>query len=421
MVFSEKIIMKFYNIKTILLITILLINSCTSSDVSNLDYSTINIADNIGKGYLLNISEIAESVEYIPLQTTDSSLVGDLSEVYYSNGFFVLNTYKNYSGILKIFDRKGQFHSKLNKRGRGLEEYTSINSVDIYKKNVIILAIHNIIEYSFDGKFIKTVPVKKDEFYNGYGCVKKLDDNHYLLTTIPDSKNQNNYSAIIIDSFAKITLSFKYPKSEIEVAKNKKGKVKGLDNPLIFSNKSQGKVLTGNDEYILSHRIDYNSIDTIYRIYYGKYKITSDNIRRVNEQSRNINLYGKILESNNHLFFNLNLRTLAHKQMKMIRRVGKDTVMLFPFSCALYDKRDGNFRLINQPEDFQKGFVDDLEGGPAFWPIFISNDEYMVSFINAPDFIQHAQTHKVSDKVKKIVDGLNENDNPVVALVKLKR
>ena len=105
----------------------------------------------------------------------------------------------------------------------------------------------------------------------------------------------------------------------------------------------------------------------------------------------------------------------------MIRRVGKDTVMLFPFSCALYDKRDGNFRLINQPEDFQKGFVDDLEGGPAFWPIFISNDEYMVSFINAPDFIQHAQTHKVSDKVKKIVDGLNENDNPVVALVKLKR
>ncbi|MHC1779509.1 MAG: 6-bladed beta-propeller [Bacteroidales bacterium] len=413
--------MKNYNIKTFAFVAILLINSCTSSDVSNIKYPTINIADNIGKGYLLNISEIAESVEYIPLQTTDSSLVGNLSEVYYSNGFFVLNTYKNYSGILKIFDRKGQFYNTLNKKGRGPEEYTSINRIDTYKNNIIILAFHNIHEYSFDGKFIKSLPVKKDEFCNGYGCIKKLDDNHYLLTTLPDSKNQNKYSAVIVDSLAKIKLSFSYPKSEIEIARNRKSKEKGLDNSIIFNNKSQGKVITGNDEFIFSHSKDYESIDTIYRINYGKYKITSDNIMRIGKQSSHINIYGQILESNNHMFFNLSLRKLAHKQMKMIRRVGKDTVMLLPISCALYDKRDGSFRLIDQPEDFQKGFVDDLKGGPAFWPSYISDDEYMVSYIDAIDFILHAQTHKVSDKFKKIADGLNENDNPVVALVKLKR
>jgi hypothetical protein len=44
----------------------------------------------------------------------------------------------------------------------------------------------------------------------------------------------------------------------------------------------------------------------------------------------------------------------------------------------------------------------------------------MISFIDALDFIQHAQTHKVSDKFKKIADGLKETDNPVVVLVKLK-
>ncbi|HBX51602.1 MAG TPA: hypothetical protein DEH02_11100, partial [Bacteroidales bacterium] len=158
---------------------ILLINACTSSDVSNKKYSTINIADNIGRGYLLNISEIAESVEYIALETTDSSLVGDLSQVYYTNGFFVLNTFKNSKGILKVFDRKGQFHNTLSRLGRGPEEYTSINSIDTYKNNIVILTFHNIIEYSFEGKFIKSVPVKKEEFCNGYGIIKKIDDSHY--------------------------------------------------------------------------------------------------------------------------------------------------------------------------------------------------------------------------------------------------
>jgi hypothetical protein len=413
--------MKYCSIKTFALVAILLINACTSSDVSNKKYSTINIADNIGRGYLLNISEIAESVEYIALETTDSSLVGDLSQVYYTNGFFVLNTFKNSKGILKVFDRKGQFHNTLSRLGRGPEEYTSINSIDTYKNNIVILTFHNIIEYSFDGKFIKSVPVKKEEFCNGYGNIKKIDDSHYMLITMPDSKNQNKYAAIIVDSSAKIKLSFNYPKSEIEIAKNRRSRVKGLDNPVIFSNKSLGKVVTGNDEFIISHSKEYESIDTIYRINYGKYKITGDNIKRVNKRSKYINLYGQILEGNNHIFFNLNLRTLAHKPMKMMRIGAKDTVMLFPFSCALYDKRDGSFRLIDQPKDFQKGFIENFEGGPAFWPNYISDDEYMVSFINASEFIQHAQTHKVSDKFKKIAVGLNEDDNPVVVLVKLKK
>ncbi len=67
------------------------------------------------------------------------------------------------------------------------------------------------------------------------------------------------------------------------------------------------------------------------------------------------------------------------------------------------------------------GFADDLEGGPAFWPNYISDDEYMVSFLSASEFIEHAQTHKVSAKFKKIADGLKETDNPVLVLVKLKK
>jgi len=180
------------------------------------------------------------------------------------------------------------------------------------------------------------------------------------------------------------------------------------------------KVVSGVNEFIISHDKEYKNIDTIYKINYGKYQITKDNIGASNKNSKLMYLNYDIMESKNLLFISLNLRALAHKPMKMKNRITGGDVM-FPISCALYDKRDGSFRLIDQPEDYQKGFIEDFEGGPAFWPNYISDDEYMVSFINASEFIEHAQTHKVSAKFKKIAEGLKDTDNPVLALVKLKR
>lgn len=75
---------------------------------------------------------------------------------------------------------------------------------------------------------------------------------------------------------------------------------------------------------------------------------------------------------------------------------------------------------IDQPEFNQFGFKDDLQGGPAIWPYYISEDDYMVTLINAHNFIEHAKTYEVSDKFKKVADNLKETDNPVLVLVKLK-
>ncbi|MFA5849401.1 MAG: 6-bladed beta-propeller [Bacteroidales bacterium] len=412
--------MNYSSIKTFALVAILLLNACTSSDISNKNYSTINIADNIGKGYLLNISEIADSVEYIPLETTDSSLLGTLRDVYYSNGFFVLTQIRNASGTYKIFDRKGQFYNTLNRQGRGPQEYTSVYSMDVYNNNIILLTINKLNEYSFDGEFIRTISLVKEEAPFGYSEVKKLDDNHYLLTPSLSSTRQYKYSAFIVDSTAKIILSFHYPESEIELAKNQDGIAKGLASVMIFKHKGIGKVISGFNEFIISHDTEFENVDTIYKINYGKYQHTAQNIGTSNKNSKLINLSYDIMESNDFMFMSLGLMALAHKPMKMKNRVtGND--FMFPISCALYDKRDGNFRLIDQPADYQKGFIEDFEGGPAFWPNYISEDEYMVSFISASEFIEHAQTHKVSAKFKKIADGLKETDNPVLVLVKLRK
>ncbi|MDD4639543.1 MAG: hypothetical protein PHT63_07300, partial [Bacteroidales bacterium] len=87
---------------------------------------------------------------------------------------------------------------------------------------------------------------------------------------------------------------------------------------------------------------------------------------------------------------------------------------------ALFNKETEEFTFLDQPEIDQMGFVDDIEGGPAIWPKYVSADNYMVSYIPADEFIAHAESHKVSEKFKKIADGLKETDNYIFVNVKLK-
>lgn len=409
--------MKIYNFSIIIIY--FLIYSCGSPEVIQNKFSSINIADNIGKGYILNLSEIAEKIDYIPLETNNFSMIEEIRSIFYSSDHFIIRSIVSETEKIYIFDKDGKTFSVINKKGRGPDEYTMIYSIDVNKDTLTILSVNKINEYTFNGKLIRSILIDNVKMPFGYSQVEKLDGCHYILTPILGTQRQYKYSAVILDNKANFKLLFSYPESEVEIAKNSNSYTKSLKSVNIFSYKGLGKAISGDNEYILTHNKSYQRIDTIYKINFGKYQVTKENIATKNKISKIVSIVHPPLESENYIFFNISLSGAAHKPMKMRSRSGRDYIL--PSSCSIYDKRDGSFRLIDQPEDYQKGFIDDFEGGPAFWPQHISGDEHMVSFINAMDFIEYAQTHKVSDKFKKIADGLKESSNPVVVLVKLKK
>jgi hypothetical protein len=397
---------------------IVLILGCTSSNIDSDKFATINIEENIDKGYIMNISDIAESIEYIPLETNDSSIVGDINKIWYSKGLFVFNTYKKSSGILSIYDNTGKYFNTVNRLGRGPDEYSSVYSVDVYDKNLIILTGFTIKEYSPEGTLLRTIPLEKSDNPSGFLGVLKTDDNQYLLATLPGFKEDHIYSGIIVNSLGKTIITFPYPESERKIDKKRDGTVAG-GRSIIFSKKGIGKIITGNNEYIISYNQDLQSIDTLYKIQFGEYNITDQNFKSKEGHKNQIFLRAPILESENFIFLNLNLTTLARKPIKIKTSSGNDA--LLKTSCALFDKRDTSFRLIDQPADYQIGFVDDIEGGPAFWPHYVSDDDFMVSFVNASEFIDFTKSNRVSDKLNKIASNLKISDNPVIILAKLKK
>jgi len=407
----------------ILLLIILFSTSCSEQKTAE-DIRIIDVAGSVGSGRVVNLSEIAGEIQYIPLETTDQSILGNpYNNVLFEEGVFY---FIQLHGEIKIFDKNGHFLKVFNRYGRGPQEYESSGNLQIDNKTdrICVNSYKKVVEYKLDGQFVRDIVSagKGDLEEFSYFSSLKLDDNLYVLPSSARFATDSGYSAVAIDSTSKVILKIKYSDEEREFVK-KMSRIYAFAEPYIFKFKDRVRIVNGNSEFILG--VDKNlNVDTSYILNYGKYNIRSASLgMRFNSNTPFVHRFTTIFESDNYLFMKFNLGSLAHKPRVMLKggeAGASGKTYSDPISCSLFNKKKGEFTLVDQPESDQMGFVDDMEGGPAIWPLYISEDGYMVSCITALDLISHAAKAKVSERLRKISENLKETDNPVLVLVKLK-
>ena len=399
-----------------ILIYCLAFSACKNNPVSeNKDLRVIDVAGGVGNSRLVNLSEIADTIEYIPLETTKKeSLVERLfdDKIFYENGVLYVSQ-KN--GSIKIFDRRGEYVNTINRKGRGPQEYEQLWGIDIDEStgNVCVKGYCKILEYTKDGHFVRRITFQDEDESRGIFLFffKKLRDFYIMTSTI---NKQSVYSAFIMDSTSRIIMKLNYPKEEVDFVQTLSRSFTFIE-PEIFKHDGTIRLINGYNKYVLSINKDL-SIDTAFIINYGKYKTVDESAR--NPNSPYLWRQFDIFESNNYLFMLFHVGSLTDKPARKINPRGKTYV--YPFLCSIFNKENGDFIFLDQPEINHLGFVEDLEGGPAIWPKYISADNYMISYIPAHEFIAHAERNKVSDKFKQIASKLKETDNPVLVRVKLK-
>ncbi len=111
--------------------------------------SSIKVIDLLSEpeSEITRVSDIATDIDYVPLQTTENSLIKSITKIVTcDNKMYIRN---GYSDIL-CFDREGKFLYKLNKTGRGPGEYNFIRDFDISSDNKIIIVISdgNLLVYN---------------------------------------------------------------------------------------------------------------------------------------------------------------------------------------------------------------------------------------------------------------------------------
>ena len=131
----------------------------------------------------MDIHEMAD-VEYIPLETTDNSLISTLAYTAVSDKYIVIGEAKFFE--IFLFDRQGKFIRKIGRRGNGPGEYLAFHDMDVDfdKEEVYIYSLGNIQKmwvYSLNGKFLRDF---KYEVSKKRLDLKRIDnyDENFLLT-----------------------------------------------------------------------------------------------------------------------------------------------------------------------------------------------------------------------------------------------
>ena len=216
------------------------------------DNGTIPVIDVLGAtaGSILNLSDIADDVEYIPLETKPESLIGFIGKlVVTSNGnFYVIEPSK-----LKVtgFDPTGNYLDTLHKVGRGPGEYTSISDFDISDDGRYIFALGSKIDiYEINGgKFDYVKTIQFDNLAKPSNIELTSKSNKMILPYL-SSQGTEPFRCLIL-GFGNDTLGFRPNYYKYEKTSN-----------ITFARKAENIIYQNGDNIYL-----YNDLsDTVFRI-----------------------------------------------------------------------------------------------------------------------------------------------------------
>lgn len=134
---------------SLIILTILGIGACDSKEELTADLLTVEVTPEYKK---VNLSEIIESIQVIPLKTSSELLIPRVADVAYSNEYLIISDARS----IYRFSTKGEFINQIGSRGQGPGEFRSIKSmaVDWDREQVFLAGDFKIMCYKFDGSLI---------------------------------------------------------------------------------------------------------------------------------------------------------------------------------------------------------------------------------------------------------------------------
>lgn len=186
-------------------VSIFLLASCQKEIDTGLSISNdqaVNI-DVDPSSRILQIDEIVDSLELIPLETSDQCMIGHIDKIIYKNSKYYLLDRRQSKSIFR-FDSTGRFEGKIGDVGRGPGEYIEPTDFIVNRSGIIVLDQYTrkLLFYTTDGKFKN----KTDLPCIAYEITRIKSDS--LLLAIcgdnQDKKDIDDYEFVIMDTTGKI-------------------------------------------------------------------------------------------------------------------------------------------------------------------------------------------------------------------------
>jgi len=140
---------RFLQVFKIFLLLLLYANACSQSDIK--ERYCINI--DISKKSKVPLSEIADNVVAIPLETADYCLLKRIDNIEIFEGLYYVHDMRS----VFVFDQEGKFVRQIGKQGRGPGEYNQLFDFCINRteRQIYLISTSFIHVFDIDGNFIK--------------------------------------------------------------------------------------------------------------------------------------------------------------------------------------------------------------------------------------------------------------------------
>lgn len=127
------------------------------------------------------MSSIMEVTDIIPLETSDSCLLGEIEKIIKRDGIIYV---KSQNRPLTLFDGQGRFLHNIGKIGAGPKEYSTLIDFDIKDGQIYILSNNRIQVYGQGGEWIRTISIDLNasgmRLANDKILLSALGDNHVV-------------------------------------------------------------------------------------------------------------------------------------------------------------------------------------------------------------------------------------------------
>lgn len=178
----------------------LILMSCTTEEkTSKADsFLTFEMPEYLmGNNLNLKASTLADSIWYVPLQTSSKSLITDkIEHLKYKNGYFYLMD--DYAKTIFVFSDKGKFIRTISNKGEGPKEFHWCYQLAVDDNHVYILdVLKKIRKYTLEGEWVKDIILPKQayrllSFGNG-NLAGYISDDQF-------AQKEESYSWLIINS-----------------------------------------------------------------------------------------------------------------------------------------------------------------------------------------------------------------------------
>ena len=157
--FYFRFILQVKNIFLVILLLIYLWGCSQPIPIDNQNLIIINAP--VKKESNIKLSSLVDSIYYIPLETKDEFLIGNIDKLIVTDKeIYVLD--KNITTATYCFDQKGKFVRKIGNRGASDKEYISITDINIHNGKMYIWDgdVNKLLIYNSNGEYIKTITSK---------------------------------------------------------------------------------------------------------------------------------------------------------------------------------------------------------------------------------------------------------------------